>query len=205
MDADPPAADEPVRGYVDDPASPVPTVGGANLPAPHVLPGPRDQKPIEGRDDVLVYSTGPIEQPLRLEGTAALSLWLRADRPDVDVAVRLCEVLADGRTMLVADGVQRAQLRHSPRREPLVPGEAVEVTVVLPPLAYTFPKGGRLRLLVAGSNWPRYERNPHTGELHFDPAKSAPAKVEILHDEAHAARLDFAAFLGGAPAVPEPK
>lgn len=189
MDSRTPAADEPVRSYVDDPAAPVPTVGGANLPAPGLTFGPRDQASLLGRDDVLVYSTGPLEAPLRLEGTAALSLWIRADRPDVDVAVRLCEVLPDGRTMLVADGIQRAQLRRSPRREPLVAGDAAEVTITLPPLAYTFPRGGRLRLLVAGSNWPRFERNPHTGELHFDPAKSAPAKVEVLHDAAHPARL----------------
>ncbi len=200
IDARTPAADEPVRAYVDDPASPVPTVGGANLPAPGLTFGPRDQTSLLDRDDVLVYTTGPLAEPLRLDGVAALTVWLRTDRPDVDLHVRLCEVLADGRTMLVADGAQRAQLRRSPRREPLAPGEAVEVTVTLPPLAFTFPKDGRLRLVLAGSNWPRFERNPHTGELHFDPAKSVPAKVEILHDAAHPARLVMPLL----PAVPEP-
>jgi predicted acyl esterase len=198
-------SDEPARGYVDDPAAPVPTIGGANLPAPHLTDGPRDQASLLGRDDVLVYSTEVLEAPLRMDGAAVLNLWLRSDQPDVDVAVRLCHVLADGRTMLVADGIQRVSQLKSRRVRPLVPGQAMELEVMLPPLAYTFPAGTRLRLLVAGSNWPRYERNPHTGEIHFDPAKSTPANVEILHDYAHAAVLKLAALLPDPAPVPAPK
>jgi predicted acyl esterase len=186
LDAKAPPDDEPTRKYVDDPASPVFTIGGANLPAKHVTVGPRDQAPLLARDDVLVYTSAPFAEPLRLDGVASVRVTLRADRPSVDVAVRLCEVLADGRTMLVADAVRRA-----------APTAAASATahVEMPPLAVTFPKGGRLRLIVAGSNWPRYERNPHTGDPHFDPAKSAPASVEILSG---------ALFLPLAPAVKPP-
>ncbi len=162
----------PTRKYVDDPASPVETIGGANLPARHVTVGPRDQAPLLARDDVLVYTTAPLAEPLRLDGVASVRLTLRVDRPSADVAVRLCEVLADGRTMLVADAIRRA----APTADALCPTD-----VELPPLAVAFPKGGQVRLIVAGSNWPRYERNPHTGEPHFDPAKSAPATVEVLN------------------------
>jgi len=172
LDAKPPADDEPSRKYVDDPASPMFTIGGANLPAKHVAVGPRDQTELLARDDVLVYTTPPLDEPLRLDGVATVRVTLRADRPSVDVAVRLCEVLADGRTMLVADAIRRVT--------PTADKPAV-ADVAMPPLAVTFAKGGRLRLIVAGSNWPRYERNPHSGDAHFDPAKSSPATVEFLN------------------------
>jgi predicted acyl esterase len=171
IDAAAPTADEPTRKYVDDPASPVETIGGANLPAKYVTVGPRDQAPLLSRDDVLVYTTAALGEPLRLDGVASVRVALRADRPSVDVAVRLCEVLADGRTILVADSIQRVT--------PMADGTAA-VDVEMPPLAVTIPKDGRLRLIVAGSNWPRYERNPHTGAPHYDPAKSASAKVEVV-------------------------
>jgi predicted acyl esterase len=162
---------EKSRRYVDDPAAPVPTIGGANLPAPGLTFGPRDQTSLLAGDDVLVYTTAVLDEPLRLDGAARVRALVQADRPSADVAVRLCEVLADGRTMLVADAIRRAALTE---------GKFAEVEVTLPPLAVTFPTGGRLRLVVAGSNWPRYERNPHTGDPHFDPAKSRPANVELL-------------------------
>jgi len=136
-----------------------------------VTVGPRDQTPLLARDDVLVYTTAPLAEPLRLDGVASVRVTLRADRPSVDVAVRLCEVLADGRTMLVADAIGRV----TPTAD-----KPAAVDVSMPPRAVTFPKGGRLRLIVAGSNWPRYERNAHTGAPHFDPAKSTPADVEIV-------------------------
>ena len=183
------AIDEAARRYLDDPASPVPTVGGANLPAPGLLAGPRDQAPLLGRDDVLVWTTAPLAAPLRLDGVATLSVFLACDKPDTDLAVRLCEVLADGRTMLLGDAIQRASFRNAPVREPLVAGQPSRMTVTLPPLAVTFPKGARLTLILAGTNWPRFERNGHDSAPHLDPAKARPAKVEILHDAAHPARL----------------
>lgn len=188
LSVDAPAADEPARRYVDDPARPVPTLGGANLPIGLDV-GPRDQARLVDREDVLVYTGALLDEPLRIEGRPEVTVRLRADAVDVDVAVRLCDVLPDGRTMLVADSIQRASRRAGAAPAWLTPGEPVDVTVALPSLGYTLPKGHRLRILVSGTNWPRFERNGHTAAPGFDAATATPAAVEILSGPAHPSRV----------------
>lgn len=184
----PALADEAVRAIYDDPDSPVPTIGGANLPLFGLLPGPRDQKPLLARKDVLVYTTDPLAEPLRIDGAPRVTFHVATDAPDTDVAVRLCHVLADGRTVLLADSIARASW-DAGRRVPLEPGEPREVTVRLPPLAVTFPRGTALRVLVSGTNSPRFERNSHTGSAAYDPKLAVAARVDFLHAPPHAARL----------------
>ena len=211
IDDKPARADEAPRSFLDDPADAVPTLGGANLPLFGLLPGPRDQKPLLARSDVLVYTTDGLVAPIRLEGAATMTVSVRLDAPDTDVAVRLCQVLDDGRAMLLADGIARASYAApggaggAPRagsatgplgaaapaatRVLLESGEPREVTVRLPPLAVTFPVGARIRLIVSGTNSPRFERNSHTGADAFDAKWAVASKVEILHDAAHPARI----------------
>lgn len=193
ISAAPAKDDEPPRAFLDDPDDPVPTVGGANLPIGGLLPGPRDQAALVARADVLVYTTEPLAEPMRIEGPSGVEVHVRTDVPDTDVAVRLCRVLDDGRTILLADGIARASFRAEAGRSLLEPGEPRRVAVTLPPLAVTIPKAGRLRLLVSGTNWPRFERNAHTGGDTFDAARAVAAKVEVLHDAAHAARFSYTA------------
>lgn len=208
----PAKSDEPVRSFLDDPSSPVPTVGGANLPIGGVVPGPRDQKAIIARGDVLVYTTEPLAEALRIEGASSVTVSVQTDVPDTDVAVRLCQVLDDGRSILLADSIARASFHagrnmgsgdatDAPGRALLEPGEPRQVTVSLPPLAVTIPKYGRLRVIVAGTNWPRFERNGHTGGASFDATTAVAAKVEVLHDAAHPARI----ALTIAPPEPRPE
>jgi putative CocE/NonD family hydrolase len=179
-------AESPPRGvgrhtFRADPDEPVPTFGGANLPI-GLRAGPQDQaKRVESRDDVLVYTTDPLPAPLRLAGRARVTLTAVTDCVDADLAVRLTEVTPDGRSLLVGDAVGRARCRAS-RAEPVLVTPAVpfEATAILPPMAQTFAAGNRIRISVAGSNWPRYERNPHTGEDHFDPDEAVPAVTSLL-------------------------
>ncbi len=169
------------RSFLSDPARPVPTVGGANLPL-GLRAGPCDQREIEGREDVLVYETEPLREPLAVLGSPTVTLTAATDAVDEDLAVRLTDVHEDGRSILVGDSIQRAKLRASTARPvPLVPGRWYEVTVRLPPAAVTFLPGHRIRILLAGTNWPRYERNPHTGADHHDPADAVPARTVIHH------------------------
>jgi predicted acyl esterase len=194
-----PSADEAPRAFLDDPEDPVPTVGGANLPLMGLVAGPVDQAPLLARPDVLAWTTAPLAAPLRLEGTATVTLSVRIDAPDTDVAVRLCSVGADGRTILLADSIVRASFT-SRGREPLDPGEPREVEVRLPPLSWTWAKGTRMRVLVSGTNSPRFERNGHTGSPTYEPERAVAAKVEILQDAAHPARI----VLPLAPPSPPP-
>ena len=164
---------EPAGGeleLVSDPDHPVPTLGGANLFPDLIVDGrpmadgPQDQRPIEARDDVAVFTTEPLSEPLPVVGPVRCVLWLVPDTADLDLAVRLTDVYPDGRSMLVLDGVQRARMRCGDDRECLLsPGVPVELTVELWSTAIVFNAGHRIRIAVSGSNWPRFELNPNDG------------------------------------------
>jgi putative CocE/NonD family hydrolase len=136
------------QSYEHDPGRPVPTVGGNNL-TPLMGAGPRDQRSIEVREDVVVWSSDVLERDCEVEGLPQVKLQVTSDAVEFDLHVRLCDVYPDGRSMLVADGVRRTT--------------GGTVTVDLPPIAITFLRGHRLRLILSGSNYPRYELNPKPG------------------------------------------
>jgi putative CocE/NonD family hydrolase len=169
------------RSFIDDPENPVPTRGGANLPV-RLRAGPHDQREVEARDDVVVYSTEPLEEPVAACGTARVVLTAASDALDTNLAVRLTDVRPDGRSMLVGDSIARASLRADTARQvPIVPGQLYEVEVRLPPTAITFLPGHRIRISVSGTNWPRFERNPHTGADHYDRREAVPATTTLHH------------------------
>ena len=169
------------RTYVYDPKDPSPTLGGANLPP--LKHGPTLQNDLEQRHDVLVYTTGKLEEPFRIEGRADLSFSVSANREDCDFTARLCEVDEDGKSYLLADAIQRAKLREASRPKLLVPGETTAITLRFPSLAVTIPKGEELKILLSSSNWPRYERNPHTGADHWDERSALTLEVKVFHGE----------------------
>jgi hypothetical protein len=165
--------------FVADPENPVPTIGGANLPL-GLDAGPMDQSEIERRDDVATFTTEVLLQPIPLCGVASVTLTVSVDRPDADVAIRLTDVHPEGGSHLVVDSIRRLKLRSgTDRPEPLVPGEPVPVSIPLPPIAWTFCAGHRMRIAVAGSNHPRFERNSHTGGDRFHPGAAVPANVTL--------------------------
>jgi predicted acyl esterase len=181
----PPGGEADDRTFVSDPHNPVPTLGGANLGAdagPGLLAGPQDQAALERRDDVLVYTTAPSTEPLRIFGRATVRLAFAVDRPDASFAVRLCDVYPDGRSMLVVDSIARAQYRDgTDRAAPVEPDRTYTVTLRLPPTALTLLRGHRLRISVAGSNWPRFELNAGTGADHYDAASAVAVRCIVFH------------------------
>jgi putative CocE/NonD family hydrolase len=177
------------RKYRYDPKDPSPTLGGLNLPP---LPrGPTDQSALEKRDDVLVYSTDPLKEPLRVLGNVKVTLSFAVNRVDADFSVRLCDVHPDGRSTLVHDGIQRAKFRAGPRPRRLEPGKPTAVTVTLPKTAYTFARGHACKILVSSSNHPRFERNPHTGSDHWDPEEALDLEVTVFHDRDRPSRVEI--------------
>jgi len=174
-----------------DPEDPVPTLGGANLPM-GIDVGPKDQTAIERRDDVATFTTEVLGRPIPLGGCASVTLTVSVDRPDADVAIRLTDVHPEGGSHLVTDSIRRLKLRNgTDRPELLVPGEPVPVTIPLPPIAWTFEAGHRLRITVAGSNHPRFERNSHTGGDRFDPDAAVPANITLHMGGEAEARLSL--------------
>jgi putative CocE/NonD family hydrolase len=186
----PPGEFDPPSHYVHDPADPVPTVGGATLLAGSVgdvawQPGPRDQRRVEDRPDVLCF-TGPVlPDDLEVTGPVSVTLHAATSAADTDFTARLVDVWPDGRAMSVTDGIVRARYRGGDGvSRPIVSGQACEYTIDLVATSQVFKAGHRLRVDVASSNFPCYDRNPGNGA----PAGTATtadfviAEQTVFHD-----------------------
>jgi uncharacterized protein len=189
-----PGAETPDE-YVYDPGDPAPTVGGpTSLPARMMKSnaGPLEQARLEGRDDVLVYTSAPLEQPLEVTGPIALVLHAATSARDTDFVAKLTDVWPDGRSLILAEGVLRARFRESFARETLVePGAVLEYELDLVATSNVFLAGHHIRLLITSSSFPRFDRNANTGSpIATDgPADLRVAKQTVFHDAARPSRL----------------
>jgi predicted acyl esterase len=140
-----------------DPLDPVPTTGGATLGVDGPA-GPSDQAAVERRADVLCYTGDVLTVPLEVTGSVTLTVYLSSTAVDADVTGKLVDVFPDGRAIILCEGLCRLRYRNSlSRPQPLEPGEIVEVTVDLGVTSNVFRPGHRIRLEVAGSDFPRYD------------------------------------------------
>ncbi len=157
-------ATDGVDMYRYDPADPVPTVGGATmLPSFTVSAGPRDQSAVEDRGDVLVYSTAPLLEPLTVVGPVTLRVFLSSTAGSTDIVAKLVDVHPDGRAVGLCDGIVRTGEHGQPVLDPDAPNEIV---VDLIATANVFRRGHRVRLEIAGSNYPKFDlhtRRPGPG------------------------------------------
>ena len=155
-----PSARAAARTYRYDPKNPVPTIGGANL---LIAKGPMDQRSVEGRADVLVFTSSVLESPLEVTGRIWARLWVSSSARDTDFTVKLCDVYPDGRSMLVTDGILRARHRKSMAREDFLEmGEVYRLDVDLWSTSLIFNRGHRIRVAVSSSNAPRFAPNPNS-------------------------------------------
>ncbi|MHB8508633.1 MAG: CocE/NonD family hydrolase [Candidatus Dormibacteria bacterium] len=173
-----------------DPDNPVRTRGGSLLMAESYLRGPVDQLRTEQHPDVLLFTSEPLAGNLLVVGRVLLRAWIVAETVDTDVVARLCEVDEAGRSINVCDGILRLQYRDGMGHPaPLVPGRPTEVEVDLWSTAYQFKAGRRLRLQVCASDFPRYDRNPGTGQLSAIATRVVPQVNRILTGPDHPSRL----------------
>lgn len=192
LSVEPPGA-EAADAYVYDPDDPVPTIGGNNSlgtmyrgSATPVGPGPVDQAPIEGRGDVLCYTSAELEADLEVTGPIEAVLYAASSARDTDFVVRLCDVHPDGRSIFIAEGVIRARYRHGDDRvELLEPGEPQEYRIRCYPTSNVFRRGHRLRVDVTSSSFPRFTRNLNTGEDVATGTRLAVAHQIVLHSDEH--------------------
>jgi putative CocE/NonD family hydrolase len=175
------------RSYRYDPANPVPTVGGAEL---GLDIGPKDQRKIEARDDVVLFSTDILTEPIEVTGRVTAKLYVSSDCPDTDFTVKLTDVYPDGRSMLVTDGILRARFRESFEREKLVePGKACELTIDLWSTSLIFNRGHKIRVAVSSSNAPRFDPNPNTGHVFRADKETRVATNTIYFSKEHPSRI----------------
>ena len=187
--------DEPADVFLYDPRNPVPTRGGPTfLPGMDVAAnaGPRDQRPVEARHDVLCYTSAPLDRPLEVTGPVTLTVHVSSSAVDTDITGKLVDVHPDGRAEHLTDGILRARYRDS-RAEPalLTPGRVFAAQVDLGATANVFGAGHRIRLEVSSSNFPRFDRNSNCGGTIAGDglADLVPAVNTVHHSRAHPSRL----------------
>ncbi|PRY39424.1 CocE/NonD family hydrolase [Umezawaea tangerina] len=179
--------------YLYDPRRPVPTLGGTVLATgPGEFAGPADQSPVEGRDDVLCFTTPVLRAAVEVTGHVRLVLHVSSSALDTDFTAKLVDVHPDGRAIILCEGVRRARYRDSPAEPtPLRAGEVTELVVDVGVTSNAFLPGHRIRLEVSSGNFPRYDRNTNTGGAvaHDGEADLVVAVNRVFHGPAHPSRL----------------
>jgi predicted acyl esterase len=180
--------------FIADPRNPVPSMGGGLATDSPVCV---DQRDVECRADVLVYSTPVLDEPVSIAGDVRAALYVSADTGDADIFVKLVDVYPDGTAYNLAESCLRLRYRDGfGKPAKLVPGEIYRIEVKGITTANYFPPGHQIRIEIAGSNFPLADRNWHTGERN-DLASDGPiAHVTLHHGVGHESALHFRAYTG---------
>jgi putative CocE/NonD family hydrolase len=192
----------PVHAFADrfvfDPGDPAPTQGGAVCCNPKMFPwGPMDQRPVERRGDVLVYTSAPLKQDLEAIGPVQVMLYASTSAKDTDFTAKLVDVFPDGYARNLTDGILRLRYRNSLERPELAqPGVVYRVTIDAGVTGNVFLKGHRVRVEISSSNFPRFDRNSNTGGTIADETRLVKASQTILHDREHPSQLVLMAMPG---------
>lgn len=177
--------------FTYDPLDPVPTVGGINCHLIRGLEGIYDQTDVEQRSDILVYTSDAFESDVRIVGNVTATLFVSSDATDTDFTAKLCEVRADGYVRIIEDGLAKTRFRNSFEEvEPIVPGEIYELDILIGTTAISIPQGHRLRLEISSSSFPKYPRNPNTGEFEADATVLKRAQQTVYYSSQHPSRVE---------------
>jgi putative CocE/NonD family hydrolase len=174
-----PPTTEPDR-YRYDPANPTPAVGGNSLGAPKRM-GPQDNRALEARSDVLVYTSDPLERDMEVIGPVTADLYVTSSLDYTDFFARLCVVEQSGKSVNLCDGI----LRLTPESVAPASDGVCHIHITLWPTAYHFRRGQRLRVQVSSGAHPRFARNPGTGEPVATATKLLVAEQAVYHDLDH--------------------
>ena len=184
-------ATEAADKYVYDPADPAPTRGGPLCcDGKHQPPGAFDQRPVENREDVLVYTTPAFKQDTEVTGPITLEIYVSSSAVDTDFTGKVVDVAPEGFARNLTEGILRARYRSSGEKAELMnPGEVYKLTLNLWSTSNVFLAGHKLRLEVSSSNFPRLDRNLNTGEDQGHSARMVKATNSVYHDREHPSAL----------------
>ncbi len=171
--------------FVYDPMHPTPSYGGNVCCAANTIPGnggALDQRKMEERADILVYTSEPLARDTEVSGPITVTVYVSADVKDTDVTAKLIDVLPDGTAYNLDETIQRLRYREGDDKTVwLEPGKVVKVTLTPMVTSNLFAAGHRIRLEVAGANFPRFDRNLNTGGNNFDETSGVIAHTSIHH------------------------
>lgn len=170
--------------YRYDPDNPIKTLGGNNCCGTPTLAGPKDQRPLEQKQDVLVYTSDFLDTTLTIAGPVKMKLFAATDGPDTDWMIKLVDVYPNGFAMPISEGIIRARFREGLDKVKLLkPGEVYEYDIELTGTANVFLPGHRIRIDITSSNFPQFDRNPNTGAPLGDNAIVRVAQQTIYHGD----------------------
>lgn len=178
-----PGEEEPADKYEDDPENPVPFITDANFSQ---VGGPDDYRAVEGRKDVLVYTSEPLAEDTTVCGPITAQIYAASSAVDTDFMAKLLDVRPDGFAQRLNDGMVRARFRDGMNRPSLIkPQQIYLYEINLWDTCQMFGKGHRIRVEVSSSAFPKYDRNPNTGEALGKTTRWLKASQTILHDRQH--------------------
>ena len=156
-----------------------------------ILPaGPADQRRIEERDDVLIYTTQTFAQDIEVTGPVSAELFVSSSAIDTDFTAKLVDVWPNGYAQNLTEGILRMRYRQTQERAALMtPGTIYPITIDMAAASNVFLAGHRLRLEVSSSNFPRFDRNLNTGEDQAHATRMVTATNTVWHDDAHPSAL----------------
>ncbi len=176
--------------YRYDPDSPVPSTGGNNCCGTPTPAGPMDQRSIEKRHDILVYTSEFLKEDIEVTGPVKVMMHASSDAPDTDFVAKLIDVFPDGHAYNMAEGIVRARYRESlSRPKMLEPGKSYEFTIDMVGTSNLFRKGHRIRVDITSSHFPQFDRNPNTGEPFGTGAKVRVANQTVYHEAQRASHI----------------
>jgi putative CocE/NonD family hydrolase len=186
-----PAKSSATDKFTYDPANPVPTHGGPLCCTRSLLPaGPLDQRSVESRDDVLIYTTPAFEHDFEVTGPVNLDLYVSSSEVDTDFTAKLVDVWPNGFAQNLTEGILRMRYRDSQAQPKLMnPGQIYKIKIDMIATSNLFLAGHKLRLEVSSSNFPRFDRNLSTGEDQALSTRIAKAENIIFHDKDHPSAL----------------
>jgi putative CocE/NonD family hydrolase len=177
--------------FAYDPRNPVPTNGGAVCCDPKIFPwGPMDQRPVEKRKDVLVYSSAPLKQDLEVTGPIRVVLYASTSARDTDFTAKLVDVFPNGEARNLTDGILRIRYRQGLDKPELAqPGEVYPLTIDAGVTSNVFLAGHSIRLEISSSNFPRFDRNPNTGRSFADETTLKKAQQVVYHSRQYPSHI----------------
>ena len=183
--------EEPQDHFVYNPESPVPTKGGYNCCNPEIVDwGAFDQRSVEYRNDVLVYTSDALDNEIEVTGPVVVKLFASTNVTDTDFTAKLVDVHPNGYAVNLCDGIIRGRYRESTSKQQLLAsGETYEFTIDLWPTSNVFLKGHRIRVDISSSNFPRFDRNPNTGHKFGENDQIQIAHQNVFHDSLHPSHI----------------
>ena len=191
VSAAPPLKDAP-DSFTYDPMNPVTSYGGnVCCTGTAITPGSFDQRKMETRPDVLVYTSEPFKTGVELSGPIVPTLYVSSDAKDTDFTVKVIDVYPDGRAFNLDESIQRMRYRAGYDKPEvwMEPGKVYEVSLQPLTTSNYFEAGHRLRIEVSSSNFPRFDRNLNTGGRNYDEDKGVVAHNVVHHSKPYPSRL----------------